>query len=211
MTTQNKRTHFPFYRSFWEAIVCLPSASRLELYDAILSLSFNESLPELKTAAGKTHWMLIEPNLLTSLKNWKNGCQPKRSDASSQIKATPSLKNKSKIIDKEKKEVILHTPQAEVVEYFSTLYKEKYKSTYKAGKEDYIITARLLKDTPLGEIKQKIKQIMERPPEWIKDSAVTIKLFIHQYNQIVINNNLAPKNKLTINTPDDDYIEIRRS
>lgn len=110
MTTQNNnnRQAFTFYRSFYDALKTLPASSRLELYDAILSLSFDELEPNLSLATSKRFWALIRPNLLTSFKNWKNGCQPKRSDAPSQNEATPSLKikTKNKIIDKEKKEYI---------------------------------------------------------------------------------------------------------
>jgi hypothetical protein len=96
----DNRTNFTFYRSFWEAISSLPQPAQLELYNAILCLSFTGSQPELKTATAKNYWKLIKPNVLKSLTNYINGCQRIRSDATSEIGATSSIdKDKDKELE----------------------------------------------------------------------------------------------------------------
>ena len=101
MSKQNKRIAFTFYRSFYEAIKTQEPCIQAELYNAIFELSFNFSHPKSLSEKAKNLWILIEPNLLTSLKNWRNGSKPKRSHAGSQNEATPS-RDKDIDLDKEK-------------------------------------------------------------------------------------------------------------
>jgi hypothetical protein len=104
---QSKRLHFTFYRSFYEAIKTQEPLVQAQLYDAIFELSFNFIRPENLSEKAKSLWLLIEPNLLTSLKNYGNGCKPKRSHPISQVasqnEATPSysISNSNSCIKKE--------------------------------------------------------------------------------------------------------------
>jgi hypothetical protein len=88
----DKRQSFTFYRSFYEAVSSLESKEeQADLYNAIFELSLNFNEPKNENKLNKIAWTLIKPNVLTSCKNYVNGCQRKRSGGGSKNEATSSI------------------------------------------------------------------------------------------------------------------------
>ncbi|MBF0651086.1 conserved phage C-terminal domain-containing protein [Dysgonomonas sp. GY75] len=69
---EDKRDSFVFYRSFFEAIDCLPDAEQLILYKAITVYSLDETEPEIQGTPAAM-FKLIRPVLEANTKRWKNG------------------------------------------------------------------------------------------------------------------------------------------
>lgn len=112
---KEKRQHFTFYRSFYEAIKLIPDkGQQADLYNAIFELSLNFNEPENEDKLNQLAWLLIKPNVVKSCINYSNGLQRKRSEpknrsgsACSESEANPSRDidkelDKDKDLDKEK-------------------------------------------------------------------------------------------------------------
>lgn len=65
------------YRSFFEAISALPKEDRATMWDAVFEYSLNFKEIEL-TGVSKTIFILIKPLLDANIKNFENGCKPKK-------------------------------------------------------------------------------------------------------------------------------------
>lgn len=66
------RDSFVFYRSFAEAISCLPDEDRLQLMDGLIEYALNETEPEFDGMA-KGMFILIKPQIDANNKRYENG------------------------------------------------------------------------------------------------------------------------------------------
>ena len=66
------RTQFTFYRSFREAIKCLPDEDRLKVYDAIADYALDEEEPDI-TGAAMAVFLMARPTLDNSRKKAESG------------------------------------------------------------------------------------------------------------------------------------------
>ena len=65
---KNNLKHFPFYRSYAEAIKGLPDEERLSILDGIINFAFYEQEYEPTTESARVIFTLIKPILETTLK-----------------------------------------------------------------------------------------------------------------------------------------------
>ena len=65
--------HFPFYRSYAEALKDLPDEERLDLLDGIINFAFYEEEYEPKTNNTRMIFTLIKPILETTLRKILGG------------------------------------------------------------------------------------------------------------------------------------------
>lgn len=73
--SKKDRKKFNFMKSFYEAVETLPKKDRQKMYEAIIKYSFEDDyVPEFKGGL-RTAWILIQPILDTSFKQYKNGSQ----------------------------------------------------------------------------------------------------------------------------------------
>lgn len=73
--SKKDRKKFNFMKSFYEAVETLPKKDRQKMYEAIIKYSFEDDyVPEFKGGL-KTAWILIQPILDASFKQYKNGSQ----------------------------------------------------------------------------------------------------------------------------------------
>ncbi len=74
------RKKFNFMKSFYEAVERLPKKDRPKMYEAIIKYSFEDNYkPDFKGTLA-TVWILIQPILDTSFKQYKNGSQNNSTD-----------------------------------------------------------------------------------------------------------------------------------
>lgn len=81
-----------FYRSFFEAIKDLDTATQGEVYNAIFEFSLNFNEVEL-TGISKTIFTLIKPQLQANIKKYENGSNPK----TKREKSKPEAKRKQSV------------------------------------------------------------------------------------------------------------------
>ena len=67
------RGQFTFYRSFWDAIRCLPKKDKLPILEAIISYALDGTEPTGLTQSQTALFSLIRPNLDASRKKAKSG------------------------------------------------------------------------------------------------------------------------------------------
>ena len=68
-----KRKQFTFYRSFYEALECLPKAQQLEFLKAVIAYALDGEEPQLRTKMQKGQFTLIRPVLKKSRQKALNG------------------------------------------------------------------------------------------------------------------------------------------
>lgn len=74
-----------FFKSYYESIVLMPKDSQIEIYNAIFDYSFNGTIPEDMSNDVKSVFLLMKPNIDSSIKrykasieNGKKGGRPKK-------------------------------------------------------------------------------------------------------------------------------------
>ena len=99
-----KVNHFPFYRSFKEAIDLMNDEQRLSLYDGITNYAFYGKEYEPMDGATGIAYNLIKPVIATSIKKvigGKSGGRPSREDDDLKIERARALnkikQNKDKV------------------------------------------------------------------------------------------------------------------
>lgn len=83
------RESFIFYRSFYEAIRCMPSEVQAEIYPAICEYALFGKLPDSLSDMAKGMFTLIKPNIDVNTARYKNGKKGGRKSRA-QKKPTPS-------------------------------------------------------------------------------------------------------------------------
>lgn len=73
--SKQDRKKFNFMKSFYEAVETLPKRDRPKIYEAIIKYSFEDDYIPDFTGTLATVWILIQPILDTSYKQYKNGSQ----------------------------------------------------------------------------------------------------------------------------------------
>lgn len=72
---KSERKKFNFMKSFYEAVETLPEKDKPKMYEAIIKYSFEDDYkPDFKGILA-TVWILIQPILDTSYKQYRNGSQ----------------------------------------------------------------------------------------------------------------------------------------
>ncbi len=90
------RDSFIFYRSFYEAIKQLPESNQLELYNAIIEYSLNETELSVSTISN-AFFTLVKPQIDANIRRYKNGCK------GGATKGNTNAKKQSKTTDKQPK------------------------------------------------------------------------------------------------------------
>ena len=67
------RGQFTFYRSFWDAIRCLPKKDKLPILEAVIAYALDGTEPASLTQSQTALFSLIRPNLDASRKKAKSG------------------------------------------------------------------------------------------------------------------------------------------
>ena len=110
------RTQFTFYRSFREAIKCLPDEERLKAYEAIIDYALNETEPEVSGAAMAV-FLMAKPTLDNSRKKAESGSaggtsgtgdskqRPSKPQASDKQTASKPQANRKQTASKKEKEI----------------------------------------------------------------------------------------------------------
>ena len=78
MGTQEKKDSMVFYRSFYEALKCLPDDVKAEVYDAIFSFGLDFVEPGFTNKIAEGMFKLIKPQIEANNKRYFNGKQPKQ-------------------------------------------------------------------------------------------------------------------------------------
>lgn len=80
-----ERDSFIFYRSFYEAIMCINNEDKIEVYEAICNYSLNGIETEFNSKTAKAIFTLIKPNIdnatnryKASVENGKKGGRPRK-------------------------------------------------------------------------------------------------------------------------------------
>lgn len=68
-----ERESFIFYRSFYDAIKCMPSEVQAEIYPAICEYALFGKLPKNLSDVAKGMFTLIKPNIDTNTARYVNG------------------------------------------------------------------------------------------------------------------------------------------
>lgn len=72
---KSERNKFNFMKSFYEAVESMPKKDRPKMYEAIIKYSFEDDYnPDFKGSLA-TAWILIQPILDKSYKQFRNGSQ----------------------------------------------------------------------------------------------------------------------------------------
>lgn len=70
-TLEGNVYYLKFYRSYYDAIKGLPQADRVAMYDALMAYAFDSLEPNFKNKTLEGFWLLIEPNINSSIANAK--------------------------------------------------------------------------------------------------------------------------------------------
>ena len=70
---KSNRKKFNFMKSFYEAVETLPAKDKPKMYEAIIKYSFEDDYKPNFKGILATVWILIQPILDTSYKQYKNG------------------------------------------------------------------------------------------------------------------------------------------
>lgn len=110
------RGQFTFYRSFWDAIRCLPKKDRLPILEAIISYALDGTEPASLTQSQTALFSLIRPNLDASRKKAKSGktggsvkqtaSKPEANDKQTESKSQAPVKQTASEKEKEKEKEI---------------------------------------------------------------------------------------------------------
>lgn len=159
-----KRDNMIVYRSFYEAIIDLPSKNQAEVWKAVFELGLYGNQVEL-TGISNTIFKLIKPQIEANIKRYENGKSRKISKPEANIKQTESKsvtnnnKNKNKNINARKKEFVLYLKQFEN-EYPKQLLKDF---------EDYW-TEHGINDIKMRFEKEKTFGVSRRLRTWSKNN-----------------------------------------
>lgn len=100
-----------FFRSYYDSIILMSKENQLELYDVIFNYSFNGIIPDELSNEVKSLFLLIKPNIDSSIKrykssveNGKKGGRPKK-ETQEKPNYNPTITpyNSNKKLDKDKK------------------------------------------------------------------------------------------------------------
>lgn len=106
------RGQFTFYRSFWDAIRCLPKKDKLPILEAVIAYALDGTEPASLTQSQTALFSLIRPNLDASRKKAKSGksggsskqtiSKPEANDKQSESKLQANSKQTASEKEKEK-------------------------------------------------------------------------------------------------------------
>lgn len=166
--SEQQRSQFTFYRSFWEAIATLPKKDKLPILEAVITYALDGADPSGLSSTQKACFLLIKPNLDNARKKAANGKQggskPKANGKQTESKKeNEEEKEKENKIEVEEEKEKKHPPLLDGT--FFTRFWEAYPN--KLGREKaWDAWRKLNPDKVLAETLISTLELWKRSEKW---------------------------------------------
>jgi len=164
------RDSFIVYKSFYDAIKCLPDADKLVLYNAIFEYGLNQKIIEL-TPLSTGMFALIKPNIDANYQRFVNGTKAKQK----QNVSKPKAKQKQRRSKPEANKDVNVDVNKDVFDKFRQLYQgtikgldTEYENFKKHSDWETVLSGGTLDFALNNQIKwrEACKEIKKFVPEW---------------------------------------------